>query len=600
MQWIFIVNYLSLHPGVGGDNLAFSDDFIYQLQLANPIDDVMKSYVNLIRRGRNFVCSCPFHSEKTPSCTIYLDTQSFYCFGCGAGGDVITFIRKIENLDYVEAIKLLAERAGLEVPSDKQGEQNARIKARILEINREAAAFFYKSLISAPSKAGLKYFASRGLAPQTIKKYGLGYADDSWDKLTKHLLSLKFKEDELVTAGVCLHKNGKTFDLFRNRAMFPIMDLRGNIIGFGGRILGDGTPKYLNTADTPVFKKSRNLFSLNFAKNSTSNRLILAEGYMDVIAINQAGFDNVVATLGTALTPEQARLISQYAKEVIIAYDSDGAGQKATTKAINLLSAVGVTTRIINMKGSKDPDEYIRKFGAARFKLLLDNSDGAINFELEKCKEGLDLSTDIGKVECLKRIVKVLSQIHNTLERDVYISKVARSYEVSAEVLKSQVENEISKTIRKEKKNSWKSIVTKPRFKDEINPEVSQYPRESKAEEGIIAYLLQHPDMVKRVLDCITPDHFVTSFNKRIFTVLCEKLNSSTNFTLSLLSDEFSDNEMGRITGIEAKHKDIFLTEQVVDDYIKILHDFKNNKLSDNINSDEDLLKLAKRLKNIK
>jgi len=580
--------------------LAFSDDFIYQLQLGNPIDDVMKSYVNLIRRGHNFVCSCPFHSEKTPSCTVYPDTQSFYCFGCAAGGDVITFIRKIENLEYIEAIKLLAERAGLDIPTDKQGEQTARIKARILEINRETAVFFYKSLTSDSSKTGLKYFASRGLSPQTIKKYGLGYADNSWDKLKNHLLSLNFKEDELVTAGVCLSKNGNTFDLFRNRAMFPIMDLRGNIIGFGGRILDDGMPKYINTADTPVFKKSRNLFSLNFAKNSSSNRLILAEGYMDVIAINQAGFENVVATLGTSLTSEQSRLISQYAKEVIISYDSDGAGQKATSRAINLLGEAGVTTRIINMEGAKDPDEYIKKFGATRFKLLLDNSDGAINFELEKCKDGLDLSTEVGKVECLKRTVKVLSQIYNQLERDVYISKVSKNYEVSLDVLKAQIDNEITKIYKKDKKSSWKSIVSKSRFRDDINPEIAQYPKESKAEEGIIAYLFQHPDMVKKVLDCITPEHFVTSFNKKIFMILCEKLNSSTNFTLSLLSDEFSDSEMGRITGIEAKHRDILLTEQVVDDYIKILIDFNKNKLLDNVDSNEDLLELQERLKNTK
>jgi len=594
------MSYLSPYHGVGGDFMAFSSDFIYQLQLGNPIDDVMKSYVNLIRRGRNYVCSCPFHSEKTPSCTVYPDTQSFYCFGCGSGGDVITFIRKIENLEYFEAIKLLAERAGLDIPTDKQGEKTARIKARVLEINRETAVFFYKALTSDPSKIGLSYFASRGILPQTIKKYGLGYADNSWDKLKNHLLSLKFKEDELVTAGVCLSRNGNTFDLFRNRAMFPIMDLRGNIIGFGGRILDDGMPKYINTADTPAFKKSRNLFSLNFAKNSSSNRLILAEGYMDVIAINQAGFENVVATLGTALTSEQARLISQYAKEVIISYDSDNAGQKATSKAINLLSEAGVAARIISFEGAKDPDEYIKKFGATRFKLLLDNSDGAINFKLEKCKDGLDLSTEIGKIECLKRIVDVLAQIYNELERNVYISKVSKEYEVSSEILKSQIDSKIAKKSKRDKRNDWKNIVSKPRYKDEINPEVNQHPRENKAEEGIIAYLFQNPDMIKKVTTFITPEHFVTSFNKKVFSVLCEKLNSSTNFTLSLLSDEFSDSEMGRITGIEAKHRDIILTEQVVDDYIKVLHDHKNNTLSDNINSNEDLLELVERLKNIK
>lgn len=580
--------------------MAFSDDFIYHLQLGNPIEEVMKSYVQLIRRGHNFVCSCPFHSEKTPSCTVYTDTQSFYCYGCGAGGDVITFIRKIENLEYIEAVKLLAERAGIEVPSDRQSEQTARLKARVLEINRESAVFFYKELLSDNTKTGLKYFASRQLSPQTIKKYGLGYAPNSWDKLKNHLNSLGFTNNELVSAGICTEKNNSIFDIFRNRVMFPIIDLRGNIIGFGGRILDDSTPKYINTSDTPVFKKSRNLFSLNFAKNSSSNRLILAEGYMDVISINQAGFENVVATLGTALTPEQARLMSQYSKEVIIAYDSDSAGQKATQKAINLLGDAGVTTRIINMSGAKDPDEYIKKFGASRFKFLLDNSDGAINFQLEKCRQGLDLSTEPGKVEALKRCVKVLSQISNKLEQDVYISKTAKDYEISLDILKAQVNSELKKAYNIEKKKIWKNIISHTYIRDNLNNDNIHLPKETKAEEGIIAYIIRNPNMLDGILSLVTPDNFATDFNKRIFTILCEKLKSSTNFTLSLLADEFNDIEMGRITGIEAKHKDIILTEQVIGDYVDILHQYNKNVIYKKINSNEDLLELAERLKNKK
>ncbi len=354
--------------------MAFPDQFILELKQNNPIDTVMSSYVSLNRRGRNCVCLCPFHSEKSPSCTVYMDNGSFYCFGCGTGGDVITFVMKIENLSYVEAIKFLADRAGMTMPDEAKNNEASQIKSRVLEINRTAARFFHNTLAKSPDgEKGRRYFAERQLSPATITKYGLGYAPDDWHKLSNHLKSQGYTEDELVTANLCARgKNDGIYDLFRDRAIFPIIDLRGNVIAFGGRIIDGSGPKYLNSSDTPVFKKSRNLFSLNFAKKSEEKRLILAEGYMDVIAINQAGFENVVATLGTALTQEQARLMSQYAEEIIIAYDSDGAGQNATHKAINLLSEVGVRTKIIRMEGAKDPDEYIKKFGAARFRHLLD------------------------------------------------------------------------------------------------------------------------------------------------------------------------------------------------------------------------------------
>ncbi|MCI6560073.1 MAG: DNA primase, partial [Ruminococcus sp.] len=358
-----------------------NDEFLYHLRNANPIESVAGSYVNLIRRGRNYVCSCPFHSEKTPSCTIYTDTQSFYCFGCGAGGDVITFIMKIENLDFSEAVKELAHRAGMEIPQDNSAASTyAKRKNRIYEMNRLAANFFYTNLIKGQDKQGLLYFAERKLTPETIKKYGLGYASDSWDQLTDFLRSKGYSDDEIADAwlGAKSKKSGKTFDIFRKRVMFPIVDLRGNIIGFGGRVLDGSVPKYLNTGKTPVFDKGSNLFSMNFAKNSASKKLILCEGYMDVIAVNQAGFDNVAATLGTAITPDQARLISHYAEEVVIAYDSDGAGQKATQKAINHFADVGVRTKILRMEGAKDPDEFIKKFGALRFRMLIDDSCDAI------------------------------------------------------------------------------------------------------------------------------------------------------------------------------------------------------------------------------
>lgn len=578
--------------------MPLPEEFIYQLKLANPIESIIGSYANLLRSGKDYVALCPFHSEKTPSFHVYTDTQSFYCFGCGAGGDVITFIKKIENLEYIEAIRLLAQKGGLDVPENETDNRTANLKKRILEINRETANYYFRQLVSGSDKRGLKYFSDRKLRPETIKKYGLGYAPSSWDALHKHLLQSGYTDEEMIAAGVrTVSRNNKNvYDTFRERVIFPIVDLRGNVIAFGGRILGDGVPKYLNTGDTPVFKKSRNLFSLNFAKNYPAKKLILAEGYMDVIAINQAGFENVVATLGTSLTSEQARLMKSYADEVIIAYDSDGAGQKATQRAINLLSEAGINTRIIKMEGAKDPDEYIKKFGAQRFKMLLEKSDGAINFELEKCRTNLDMSSETDKVTFLKRAVKVLSGISNHLERDVYISKVAKENEISIDVLRSQIDAEIKKNINIDKKKEWQAIRSKTFYADRIVPESSSLPKQVKAEEGILAYLFRFPDKTETVLHHINSEHFITDFYRRVFTSFCKKMQNYSNFSLSMFGDEFTDEEMGRITGIEAKNREIIITEKNLKDFIDILIDYKNNPLShkNNISSDEDLINIVK------
>ncbi len=576
--------------------MAFPDEFLYQLKLANPVDSVISSYVNLKRSGHDAVGLCPFHSEKTPSFHVYNDTQSFYCFGCGAGGDVITFIKRIENLEYIEAVKLLAQRGGLDIPEDSRDNKAAMLKKRIYEINRETANFYFRQLVSGPDKRGLQYFAGRKLRPETIKKYGLGYAPSGWHTLSTHLHSLGFTNREMLAADVVrLGKDEKSvYDTFRERVIFPIIDLRGNVIAFGGRILGDGSPKYLNTSETPVFQKKRNLFSLNFAKNSPLKRMILAEGYMDVIAINQAGFENVVATLGTSLTGEQARILKTYADDVIIAYDSDSAGQKATQRAINLLSEAGLNTRIIKMEGAKDPDEFLKKFGPHRFKLLLDNSDGAINFELAKCKEGLDTETDTGKVELLKRSVKVLSMIYNRLERDVYISKVARENDISIDILRAQIDSEIKKRRNSEKKSEWTAIKSKPYYSDPLVPEVSKALKEVKAEEGILAYLFRYPDKIETVMSSMTDDCFITEFYRRVYNVLCMKIQNINAFSFSIFSDEFNNEEMGRIAGIEAKNKEIVITEKNLHDYIKILLDYKNNPIKNKDNySEDDLLNIV-------
>lgn len=572
-----------------------NDEFLFRLRAANPIDTVMGAYIQLTRRGRNYVCSCPFHSEKTPSCTVFTDTQSFYCFGCGAGGDVITFTMKIENLDFTEAVKLLAQRSGLEIPQNNSQDSNlAKRKTRIYEMNRLAANFFYTNLFKGSDKTGLQYFAQRKLLPQTIKKYGLGYSSDSWDELTKFLRSKGYSDDEIVDAWLGgRSKKGNVFDMFRKRVMFPIVDLRGNIIGFGGRVLDDSQPKYLNTGATPVFDKGSNLFSMNFAKNADTKRIILCEGYMDVIAVNQAGFENVVATLGTAITPDQARLISHYAEEVIVAYDSDGAGQKATQKAINHFADVGLKTKIIHMEGAKDPDEYIKKFGRDRFKMLLDGSNDAVAFMLDKCEDGIDISSEMGRVELLKRTAKILADIESTLEREVYISRTSKKCDIPTQVLKSHIDDLLKKSRRSAQKNEWRNITTKTAFqRDDINPEAAALRKESKAEEHIIYFLMKHPEEAELLEKEAPPEIFLTSFNKKVYSALLDRMKSSEKFSISLLADEFSAEEMGRISGIEALNREHSINRNVFNDCVQVLKNHKSVK-SDNL-SDDDLKKLFK------
>lgn len=583
--------------------MAFPELFIQELKQNNPIDSVMSSYVSLIRRGRSCVCLCPFHSEKSPSCTVYLDAADphFYCFGCGAGGDVITFVMKIENLEYVEAIKFLAERAGMSMPEDARNNESSRIKSRILEINRTAARFFYDTLTRSPDgEKGRRYFAERQLSAATITKYGLGYAPDGWFNLSNHLKSKGFGEEEIISAFLCGRgRNGGVFDLFRDRVMFPIIDLRGNVIAFGGRTIDGDGPKYINSSDTPVFKKSRNLFSLNFAKKSEEKRLILAEGYMDVIAINQAGFENVVATLGTALTQEQARLMSQYAEEVIISYDSDGAGQNATHKAINLLSEVGLRTKIIHMEGAKDPDEYIKKFGALRFKQLLDKSGGAIEFELEKCRAGLDTETDGGRIEYLKRCVNVLADITSPIEREVYAGRLAEANRVNKEMIVQQVNGAIKKRINKSQSREWTEIRT---FQKQMrsNPDSYRKPKEYKAEIGIISYLAANPDEADYISSKVAPEQFATDFNKKVYAVMLEKIKNSAFSDILSLQSEFSADEMGKITEIEVNSKDVNINKTAVDDFINILVSSADNSADVKDMSNDEFLKYIQNLKSKK
>ncbi len=559
-----------------------SEQFLQELKLRNDIEGVISSYTPVKRRGRNLVCLCPFHNEKTPSFTIYPENQSFYCFGCGAGGDVITFVRRAENLEYIEAVKFLADRAGLAMPEDGYDDRTAKLKARVLEINRETARFYFSCLMSPAGRQALEYLRGRGLSDSTIRRFGLGYAPDSWDMTLRHLLSKGFSREELAAACIAVQSSrnkDRYFDQFRGRVMFPIIDIRGNVIAFGGRIMGEGGPKYLNSPDTPVFKKSRNLFALNFAKSTKENRLILAEGYMDVVALHQGGFGNAVATLGTALTGEQARMIAQYADTVVIAYDSDGAGQTATKRAINIFGEIGLKVKVLSMTGAKDPDEYIKKYGAQRFKLLLDGSSGAMDFEIAKLKAKYDLETDEGKVGYLKEFVAFMAGIRNEIERDVYVSRTAEELRVEKSTLLLQISHIIRQRARSAEKKQARDLSTfavDP--KDRLDPERSRNIRAALAEERLIAVLFKNPDYREHILAQIAPEEFVTTFNRQVFAFMCGRLKEEKSLDMISLSAAFDEAQMSRISGILAAASGQNFTRAEADDYIKVIKEQAGQK----------------------
>mgnify|MGYP000248416936 FL=1 len=567
-----------------------NDLFIQQLKQYSDIERIISGYVPLSRKGRNLSGLCPFHSEKTPSFFVYPQTQSFYCFGCGAGGDVITFIRRIENLEYMEAVRFLAEKCGLTVPDSQQEDERAVQRRRILEINRETARFFHAQLMSEQGKQAYDYLTRRGRDRKIIRHFGLGYAPEGWRVLSDYLKSKGFTEEEMVAANVAVNsKRGSVYDRFRNRVMFPIIDLRGNVVGFGGRALDDQGAKYLNTSDTPVFKKSRNLFAMNFAKTSKQPGLILAEGYMDVIAIHQAGFDNAIATLGTALTDEQARLISQYTDKVILAYDSDGPGQAATKRAINIFDEVGVKVSVLSMTGAKDPDEFIQKYGRERFAMLLDGSSNALEFELSKIRSRFDISTADGKVNFLKEACKLFAGIRNPVEREVYLTQVANELEIAPQAIHAQIKSldkqALSRDRSRQRRDTDLYIGRMAAAKDDIQRKVNL--RYAMAEEGILYCLMKNPDFWKIVSARISEQDFVTDVNREMGQILEEGKPPE----MMELSAVLSPSQMGRVSAILAGAPSQRCDEEGLNDYLRILLEHKNEKTEQEVaQMDDDAL----------
>ncbi len=547
--------------------MRLPENFVQEVLDRTNIEELVGRYVTLKRTGSNLVGLCPFHSEKTPSFTVSPDKKMFFCFGCHAGGSAITFVQKAENMEFVDAVAFLADRAGLPMPRESEeraaGEKVSR--KRVLEANLEAAKFFRACLFDpAIGGPGMRYFKEkRGLSDATIKHFGLGYAPDTFGSLTEYLHGKGFTDEELQVAFLCgkSRKTGRSYDYFRGRVMFPILDTSGNIVAFGGRVLDDSKPKYLNTSDTPAFKKSNHLFALNFARHSGAERMILCEGYMDVIAMHAAGFENAVATLGTAITPNHARIFSKYTKQVIISYDADEAGQAAAKKAMQILGEVGIEVRVLRVEGAKDPDEYIRKYGAERFSRLLDASRTGFQYQLETILSRHDLSVGQEKIKASAALCAAIAEYSSAVEREVYLSEASKRLELPVEALRNNTEK-----IRRKKYEEMKSQQSRElrasikNFGDRINPDSAKDPKAAATEEAVIGMLLMFEEYRREVAAGriqLTAENFITEFYRKVFEAILKLQNSESGFQFALLGEEFSPDEMGRIQKAEMSRREL-------------------------------------------
>ena len=543
--------------------MALPDSFIQELLSKNDIESVASSYVAFKRRGRNLVGLCPFHGEKTASFNLYPETNSFYCFGCGAGGDVITFIKRIENLDYIDAVKLLADRSGLKMPEQKnENDQVSRLRLRILEANREAARIFHATLYRPEGKVALDYYHSRGYTDATIKHFGLGFAPQSWDYLLKALRAKGFKDEELVAAFLAARgRNGGLYDVFRNRVMIPIIDIRGNVVAFGGRVLDDSKPKYINTEGTLAFSKSRNLFALNFAKN-TGRELNLCEGYMDVIAMHQAGFTNTVAALGTSFPEEQMQLIARYADRINLIFDADGAGQKATRRAIDNLRRTGLDVRVVTIPNGKDPDEFIKNNGAAAFKLLLDRAANAVEHRLLEIGRSHNLQTSEGKLAYYSEAAKLLD---SPVERDLYAGRLSEILSVSKEAILQEIDSIRRKKQRQEVKQQLPNLIRQEkREMQSVNPDAVKFERAAAAEESLLGILILHPNFIRQVRETLPPEQMMTAFNRGLYQRLLDRDRHGLMVELAFLAADYDEAGMAYITRMVRDVGDRIVTPEEV------------------------------------
>ena len=548
-------------------------EYIDEVVRRSDITEVVSSYVQLRHRGRTHTGLCPFHSEKTPSFVVYPETQSFYCFGCGAGGDVITFVRKINNLDYVEAVKMLAGRAGMPMP--EEDDKAGRLRSRVLAINKEAARFFYEQLNAEndDARAARAYWRGRGLSDSTIRRFGLGFSPNDFGALRRHLRTRGYTEEEMLASGLQKRsEKGNVYDVFRGRVMTPIFDLRGNVIAFGGRVLGDEKPKYINSPETLVYKKSKAMFALNIAKKSASRRYILCEGYMDVISLHQAGFDTAVAACGTALTPDQVRLLGEYADEVVLCYDSDEAGQKATARSLGLFAESPVKVSVLNIPGAKDPDEFIKKYGRERFEALLNGTSNAIEYKLAKVREKYDLARPADRVEYIKDAIRLLAGRLTPTEREVYAGRLAEETDVAKANVMAQLEAAVRANQRRAQRQREKELLNTGAGADIKLP--YNVPGGEKAlgvasaEQQLVAALIRDPSLIPMAESRVKPEQFLMKDMAAAYAAVLEAKRQGHLPDLATLASALPEETVSRLSLLLARNYDVGLGRRDVEMYL--------------------------------
>lgn len=552
--------------------MAFSPAFLDELNNRNPIEEVVGQYVALTRRGSNLFGLCPFHGEKTPSFSVAPEKGIYYCFGCHKGGSVINFIMEIENLSYPDAVRFLAKRAGLEIPEDGQDQARYRKKERLWALCKDAARFFHACLKTPQAEQARAYAQGRGLAQATITRFGLGFAPNAWTSLMDAMTAKGYSKEELLEAGLVLQNKdkGTLYDRFRNRLMFPIIDVRGNVIGFGGRVMDDSTPKYLNSPETLIFNKRRNLFAMNFVKKSKLGYIILTEGYMDAIALHQYGFDCAVASLGTSLTQEHADMLSKYTDEIVLTYDGDAAGQNATQRAIPMLEKTGLHVRVLRMRDAKDPDEYLKKFGADRFRLLLEDSESQAEYRLRSLQMKFDLTQDAQKVEFAKKAAELISMYSTPVEREIYGVRAAEMAGITPEVMKLEITRAFKRRKAMQRKDQEKkeleiSVARQPKMREVRYDNL----RSAMAEESLLRMLLRQPDLFARC-EGLDDDYFSVSMFAKAFSTLRERWKSDLSVTPAALAELLTPAEMSHLTSVLNK-PDTLLSDEAFDDCVALL-----------------------------
>lgn len=574
--------------------MAFPPSFIDELVARNPIEEVVGQYVSLKRSGANMFGLCPFHGEKTPSFSVAPDKGIYYCFGCHKGGGVINFMMEIEGLSYPDAVRALAKRVGMEVPEDEQYQSRYRQQERLWALSKEAARFFNRQLYLPTGAQGLNYAARRGMPKGTLTRFGLGFAPDSWTSLCDAMREKGYTDQELKDSGLASvsQKNGRIYDRFRNRLMFPIIDVRGNVIGFGGRVMDDSKPKYLNSPETIIFNKRKNLFALNLAKKSKLGYLILVEGYMDAVALHQYGFDCAVASLGTSLTEEHAALLSRYTEQVVLIYDGDEAGQNATKRAIPMLEKAGLQVKVLQMRDAKDPDEFLKKFGADRFKLLLEESSNRVEYQLRAILKKYDLQSDEERVRFISEAAQFISSLNSAVQQEIYGTRAAEAAKISYNAMKIEVDKAYKRRKYRDQKKQEK-IDLAPAQNHQPKSRSIHYDnlKSAMAEEGVISMVLKEPALLD-LASGLKAENFSSALLGRVFRQLNDRFNEGMELSVGSL-DGLEPEEMSHVAGIVQKRSGP-VSEQAFRDCVDTI---REESQSSHIETEDDVRKYWNQMK---